>query len=301
MASTQSESDRPASAMRNPMGSLPGPRRSALVALLTMVALVLVMSAPMANAQHASGEPSDEEVATAADTTDEGDHDEGSGETVPGVPDEVLQQGAAVYTGTCSSCHQPGGVGIDGKYPPLLDNPNVTDVDYVREVIIDGRTGEIEVNGIIYDVDMPSFSTLAAEDIDALAIYVSNGFAAPVVEGVDFANGADDVGSIPALANTAYLIAMLIALGVFGYVFYPRIVGQVDRLEMPWLDASLKAGVIVVGFIVFTVFVPNAALRTGYVANLGDFGQNIVGVGLWGGALLAGIGVLWYAHRDRRI
>ena len=32
--------------------------------------------------------------------------------------DDVLVLGAEVYTAVCSSCHQPGGVGVAGNFPP---------------------------------------------------------------------------------------------------------------------------------------------------------------------------------------
>lgn len=236
-----------------------------------------------------------------AETTDvEGESDEPE-ETVPGVPDELLVRGADIYTATCSSCHQPGGVGLDGQFPPLKANSNVEGQDdYIRQVIANGRQGEIVVDGVTYNGVMPAFSTLPDEDVDALVAYISNGFVTPAADVEEVAGG--EVGtSLPGLFNMTYVLAMLIAVGVGLYALAPRIVGQVDRLEMPWFDAWLKTAVIVVGFILVTVYIPSEVLQTDYVSKLGDFGQNIIGLGLWGGGLVVGIWALWYAHRDRRI
>ncbi len=50
--------------------------------------------------------------------------EEGESEVDQAVSAE-LREGAAVYTAICSSCHQPGGAGLSGQFPPLINNPNV--------------------------------------------------------------------------------------------------------------------------------------------------------------------------------
>ncbi len=90
--------------------------------------------------------------------------------------------GAAVYNERCSSCHQPGGVGVPGSFPPLAGNPNAADPAYVDDVIRNGLSGPIEVEGVAYDAAM-------------VAVDLSDGDRAAVVEyvvGLATAEPTDD-------------------------------------------------------------------------------------------------------------
>lgn len=214
---------------------------------------------------------------------------------------ELLTRGAAVYSASCSGCHQPGGVGLPTQFPPLLDNPNVQDEAYLRDVLANGRQGELVVAGVTYDGRMPAFSTLPAADVDAVVAYVQGGFLAPTAPAAE-TDGAGRGGSgLPAGANLAMQVGFLIAGAVGLFVLLPRITSAHDGLEMPWLDASLKTAIIVVGFIAFTVFVPNWALQTDTVNKLDRPVQEFVGTSLWLGGLLVTLGAVWYAHREKRI
>lgn len=95
--------------------------------------------------------------------------------------------GRDVYLANCAACHQDTGLGVAGSFPPLADNPNVEDGEYVRSVILDGKTGPIDVNGVTFDGEMPAISLTDAE-IDAVIGYVQTGVfiaadAAPLAEG----------------------------------------------------------------------------------------------------------------------
>jgi hypothetical protein len=207
-----------------------------------------------------------------------------------------------VYTAVCSSCHQPGGTGIVGQFPPLLDNPNVADTEYVLEVITNGLQGEIVVNGETYNGRMPAFSTLPTDEVDAVIAYVQSGFQAPSNAPAAVVDTGPVAGTqLPGFANMTNILGIAVAGGVAMLVLAPRLTSAHSRLEMPWLDAWLKSGVIVIGFIVFTVFVPSWVLQTETVSGLDRMAQDIIGAGLWFGALAAGIWALWYANRERRI
>jgi len=71
----------------------------------------------------------------------------------PAAPGQA--NGAQLYSERCASCHQPGGEGVPGSFPPLAGNPAAADADYVDEVIRNGLSGPIEVLGAAYDAVMP--------------------------------------------------------------------------------------------------------------------------------------------------
>ena len=235
--------------------------------------------------------------ADGAGTEDEGEDGEGAG-----VDDEVLVVGAETYSQICSSCHQPGGAGLPGQYPPLIDNPNVDDADYVRDVIDNGRQGEIEVAGEIYNGVMPSFSTLDDDDVEAVIAYIQSGFAAPEVAQEEFQTTGPVAGTeLPVLADAGYIIAYLLAASIIALVLAPRLIGANDRLETPWLDAWLKTATIVLAIVFLTVVLPNWLLQTEAVAELDRSVQDLIGASTWGVGLIACLVALGYAHRDSRI
>jgi mono/diheme cytochrome c family protein len=84
-----------------------------------------------------------------------------------------LAAGAAVYSENCATCHQPGGVGVPGAFPPLAGNPNAADAEYVEDVVRNGLSGPIEVLGVTYDGEMDPFEgELSDDDIAAVVAYV---------------------------------------------------------------------------------------------------------------------------------
>lgn len=91
-------------------------------------------------------------------------------------------EGRAAYEENCQSCHQPDGTGIEGAFPPLAGNPNVDDDAHVRDVLRNGLTGPIEVNGVTYDGVMPAFPQLSDAQVEALIAYVQ-GLGSPPPDG----------------------------------------------------------------------------------------------------------------------
>lgn len=79
-----------------------------------------------------------------------------------------------LYAFNCSSCHQPGGVGRTGVYPPLADNPAAQDPDYVRTIITEGKSGPLDVLGVFYDDEMPPVEGLSDDELTALVEYTVN-------------------------------------------------------------------------------------------------------------------------------
>lgn len=238
--------------------------------------------------------------ADAAGDAEDADHGADAGAT-SSADDELLQEGAAVYSSVCSSCHQPGGVGVSGDFPPLVNNPNLDDPAYIEEVILNGRTGELTVDGVTYNGVMPAQSTLSDADVEAVVFYIQSGFAAPSTPAVEVDTGPVAGTELPLLADYAWITALLIAAGGVALVLGPRLIAANDRREITWLDAWMKTAVIVVGLIVVTTIIPAQVLENETVQDLPQAGQDIIVMGIWSTAIVVSLGVLWYAHREKRI
>lgn len=217
-----------------------------------------------------------------------------------GPTDETLASGAEVYQAVCQACHQAGGAGVPGQYPPLKGNPNVNDAAYVEGVIRNGRTGEIVVNGETYNGLMPAQTALSDEDVADVIAYIQSGFAAPAGE-VAVDTGPVAGTDLPILADYSIVLAFAIALGALALVLGPRVIAAHDRRELTWVDAGMKSAVIVVAMILGTTIVPSRVLEMETVSSLPRIAQDVIAVGIWLGALAAGLWALWYAHRERRI
>jgi mono/diheme cytochrome c family protein len=106
----------------------------------------------------------------------------------PAVGAQEAPDGREVYLANCAACHQGTGVGVPGSFPPLADNPNIGDSGYVRDVILNGKTGPIDVNGVTFDAEMPAQAQLSDDEVDAVIAYIQAGVfvpadTAPVGEG----------------------------------------------------------------------------------------------------------------------
>jgi mono/diheme cytochrome c family protein len=218
-----------------------------------------------------------------------------------GPSDDTLRAGAEVYSVICAQCHQAGGIGVADKYPPLMDNPNVADAVYVEDVIRNGRTGPITVNGATFDAVMPAQAALSDDDIVDVIAYIQSGFAAPAGPAVATDTGPVAGTELPLLADYGIFVAFAIAIGAAGLVLGPRIIAANDRRQITWVDASMKSGVIVVALIVGTTVVPSKVLELETVQALPRVAQDLIAVGIWLTALCGGLWALWYAHRERRI
>jgi mono/diheme cytochrome c family protein len=214
---------------------------------------------------------------------------------------EQLTLGQQVFTDNCSACHQPGGVGIPGSFPPLLNNPNVDDPVYVKGVIQNGRTGEIVVNGETYNGVMPSFPTLDDTQIDAVIAYLQNDLVVPGGTAPPADEGSSAGTTLPPVASGMFTLAFILAILIAGWVLAPRIVGVIDRRNTAKLDAGLKSGLVVVYFILVTVFLPSMILQTEVLERLPRGVQDFVAGSLWIGGLAIGVLGLWWFQRQDRI
>ena len=80
--------------------------------------------------------------------------------------------GEAGFAQSCASCHQADGSGVAGAFPPLAGNPASADAVYVTDVIQNGKSGPLEVDGVSYDGVMPAIPGLEGAELEAVVAYV---------------------------------------------------------------------------------------------------------------------------------
>jgi mono/diheme cytochrome c family protein len=85
---------------------------------------------------------------------------------------QLFERGRGVYNTLCIACHQPGGVGLDGLAPPLLDSEWVLGpADHAIRIVLHGIDGPINVAGTTWRLSMPPLPQLTDEDIAAVLTY----------------------------------------------------------------------------------------------------------------------------------
>ncbi|HHO55764.1 MAG TPA: cytochrome c, partial [Trueperaceae bacterium] len=85
--------------------------------------------------------------------------------------------GEDVYNSNCASCHQATGAGIPGAFPPLAGNAinhAKNNRDYLPATVINGLTGQIDVNGQSFNGAMPAWKHLSDAEITAVINYVTS-------------------------------------------------------------------------------------------------------------------------------
>lgn len=81
--------------------------------------------------------------------------------------------GKALYAAQCAACHQPGGKGLAGVFPPLDGSEWVTGNErMLANILLHGIDGEIEVLGVKYQGSMPPFERLSDGELAALATWL---------------------------------------------------------------------------------------------------------------------------------
>ncbi len=81
--------------------------------------------------------------------------------------------GRALYAAHCAACHQPGGKGLPGVFPPLDGSEWVNgDVRVVSNILLHGVTGAIQVAGATYRGAMPGFGKLGDAELAAVATWI---------------------------------------------------------------------------------------------------------------------------------
>jgi len=97
---------------------------------------------------------------------------------ISGLSKEIqVAKGKGVFMQTCFVCHQPNGEGIAGQIPPLAKSDFLM-ADRERPVrfVLQGRSGDIVVNGKKYNGTMVALNNLSDEEVANVVTYVRNSF-----------------------------------------------------------------------------------------------------------------------------
>ena len=90
---------------------------------------------------------------------------------------EQIEAGKTLFQGTCSVCHGADGKGMEGVFPPL-EKSDFLMADKRRsiEIVMNGLSGPVTVNGKQYNSVMPPMSQLNDDGIANILTYVRNSF-----------------------------------------------------------------------------------------------------------------------------
>jgi glucose/arabinose dehydrogenase len=85
--------------------------------------------------------------------------------------------GEEVYRNFCLVCHQADGNGVPGMHPSLKGSDWVTgDKERLIRIVLEGKEGEIEINGEIYNNIMPPLPQLDAKQIAEVLSFIRLSF-----------------------------------------------------------------------------------------------------------------------------
>lgn len=87
-----------------------------------------------------------------------------------------IERGKEIYVAYCQACHQDEGQGVEGAFPPLAKSDYLM-ADKKRSIqqVLYGANGEMKVNGVVYNGEMPE-SDLRDEQVSDVLNFVRNSF-----------------------------------------------------------------------------------------------------------------------------
>ena len=89
--------------------------------------------------------------------------------------EQQLDAGQMLYNGTCSVCHQNNGQGLPAVFPPLANSDYLmADKRRAIEIVLNGMTGPVTVNGEQFNSVMPPMSQLTDDEVANILTYVLN-------------------------------------------------------------------------------------------------------------------------------
>ena len=102
--------------------------------------------------------------------------------------EQQVEAGRALYQGTCSVCHQANGEGLPDVFPPLAKSDYLTEnPKRAIDVVLNGLSGPVTVNGKKYASVMPPMSQLNDDEVANILTYVlsSWGNSGPAISAAD--------------------------------------------------------------------------------------------------------------------
>jgi len=90
---------------------------------------------------------------------------------------KLALEGKKVFDSTCSLCHQPNGLGAEGKAPPLVASEWVlaSKPDRIVRIVLDGFQGPVTVKNTEWNLAMASWKgTFSDRQIAAVLTYIRN-------------------------------------------------------------------------------------------------------------------------------
>lgn len=119
--------------------------------------------------------------------------------------------GGQIYAANCVACHQAGGKGLPGVFPPLDGSEWVSgDARILANILLHGIEGEMSVGGQVYRGSMPAFGRLGDAELAAVLSHVRGAWgnkSAPVTADV-IANERRTVERTTPFAGEAELKAL---------------------------------------------------------------------------------------------
>jgi nitrite reductase (NO-forming) len=89
--------------------------------------------------------------------------------------EQQIEAGEALFAGTCSVCHQPNGQGLEGVFPPLAGSDLLArDPHRAVNIVLNGLTGPVTVNGKAFNSVMPPMSQLNDDELANILTYVTH-------------------------------------------------------------------------------------------------------------------------------
>jgi mono/diheme cytochrome c family protein len=174
----------------------PAPHERAMRFHILISPIVLTLFAACGGEAAHGGDTSAGAAAAATPATATGQASS-SGTAAAAAPDSAASStagadGATIYQ-RCAACHQVGGTGVPGVYPPLAGSEIATGpAARPINIVLHGLSGPIPVAGKAFNSTMPPFGTgvpMSDAEIAAVLTYVrqSWGNAAPPVTPADVA------------------------------------------------------------------------------------------------------------------
>lgn len=91
--------------------------------------------------------------------------------------DPKIIEGEKYYNQYCLACHMQDGMGVPEMNPPLAKTSWVTgDKERLISVVLNGLSGDVEIDGDIYSNAMGSFAILSDNEIALILSYIRQSF-----------------------------------------------------------------------------------------------------------------------------